>query len=229
MSLNVKRLVDGARAPTMNNDGSYDLFSAENHFIDPLESITVSTGLAISVPIGYHARVYSTRAAESNNIEVSSFCSINHHSHKYNITNTTVWELKVNVRNLGSSRYQIKKGIPIAKMVVHQIKKLTVYEVENLDDITQNFDVKMKMRNVKSVPGRSDLWFIMVYKQNPAETSSAYCTEEMISQLEDFKLTTEYDNQKRQNKHLDLEGKFLYILAAMLLPALAKAKVKAQF
>jgi dUTPase len=206
MSFNVKCIVPGAKAPNMNNDGSYDLYSSENHVIEPTESITVSTGLAISIPVGYHARVYSTRAAESNNIEVSNFCSINHHSHKFNTSNQTVWELKVIVRNLGNSDYHIKKGTPVAKMVIHQIKRLPVFEVEELDDITQDFSVKLKMRNVKSFPGRSDTWFIMVYKENPEEIRPKYCNDEMIEQLEDFKLTPEYEKSRRR---LDLEGKFL--------------------
>jgi dUTPase len=206
MSFNCKSLVPGSRAPALNNDGSYDLFSSENHIVKPQESITVSTGMAVSIPVGYHARVYSTRAAESNNVEVSNFCSINHHSHKYNTTNQTVWELKVILRNLGYVDYHIKKGTPIAKMVIHQIKRLPVFEVEELDDITQDFSVKMKMKNVKSFPGRSDTWFIMIYKENPEETKPKYCTDEMLEQLEDFKLTPEYERSKRK---LDLEGKFL--------------------
>ncbi len=232
MSLNVKRLVPEAHVPGMNNDGSYDLYSAENHIINPSESITVSTGLALSIPVGYHARVYSTRAAEAHNIEVSNFCSINHHSHKFDSGTQTVWELKVIIRNLGHMEFNISKGMPIAKFVIHQIKNLPVYEVEQLDDITQDFSVKMKMRNVKSFPGRAETWFIMIYKEKPEETRPIYCTEEMIEQLEYFKLTPEYERSKKQ---LDLEGKFLAGLikkddAALtkLRDDFSKAKAKSQ-
>ena len=207
MSLNIKKVQNYAYLPVLNNDGSYDLYSAEAYVIEPGDSVTVTTGLAISAPIGYHARVYSTRAAESNNIEVSSFCSINHYSHKYQTTRQTVQELILVLRNHGYEDYNIKRGSLIAVMVLHQIKKLPIYEVEELNDIAQDFSVKMKMRDIKNFPGQIRSWFLLTYKNNPTRTISKYTIPSMIAELEEFKKCEEYQHSKKKE---DLEARFLY-------------------
>jgi dUTPase len=206
MSFNVKKLSPLARIPVQANDGSYELYACNNYIIAPGTSFTVTTGLAISIPVGYHGRVYSTCSAESHNIEASNFCSINHHAFKCTI-NQTVQELKIILRNLGSTEFHVKTGDPIASMIIHQIKKLPVYEVEKLDDITQDFAVQMKMRNVKSIPGRVRTWFIMEYRNGPMRCREKYTTPEMIEELDEFKTTQAYIREKVP---LELEAKFIF-------------------
>lgn len=206
MSLNVKKLTPQARIPVETTDGSYELYAGNNYVIAPGQNMTITTGLAISIPTGYNARVYSTCAAESHNVEVSNFCSINHHSYKCTI-NQTVQELRVILRNHGMSDYHVRLGDQIARMLVHQIKKLPVYEVDKLDDITQDFSVQMKLHNVKSFPGRVRTWFIMEYKNTPDKFKERYTTPDILTELETFKTTQEYI---RSRTKLELEAKFVY-------------------
>lgn len=206
MSLNVKKLTSLARMPVESTDGSYELYAGNNYVIPAKSNVTVSTGLAISIPTGYNARVYSTSAAESNNIDVSNFCSINHHSYKSTL-NQTVQELKIILRNDGNSEFNVKRGDQIARMLVHQIKRLPIHEVENLDDITQDFSAEMKMRNIKSFPGRVQTWFVMEYRNNPTKAREKYTTPEIITELETFKQTQEYIRSKTKD---ELEAKFVY-------------------
>jgi len=206
MSLNVKKLTPLARIPVESNDGSYELYSVNNYVIPPGGNCIVTTGLAISIPTGYNGRVYSTSAAEAFNVEVSNFCTINHHSYKSTLTQT-VQELKVTLRNCGKSDFNVARGDQIARLIVHQVKKLPVYEVERLDDITQDFSVQMKMHNVKSFPGRVRTWFIMEYKNSPERFREKYTTPEMLEELETFKMTQEYI---RSRTKMELEAKFIY-------------------
>lgn len=206
MSLNVKKLTTLAFIPVQQSDKSYEIYAGNNYQIDPGKSCCVSTGLAISIPTGYHAGVYSVAAAEAYNVETSSFCSINHHAYKETI-NQTVQELKVTLRNFGSTVYNVMRGDPVARLVIHQVKPLPVYEVEKLDDITQDFSVQMKLRGVKSFPGRVRPWFILEYKNTPDKFREKYVTPEILAELEDYKETQDYIRSKTK---LDLEAKFLY-------------------
>ncbi len=206
MSLNVKKLSPLSRIPIETTDGSYELYAANNYVIPSGSNCVITTGLAISIPTGYNARVYSTSTAESHNIEVSNFCSINHHSYKTTL-NQTVQELKIVLRNHGKSEFNITRGDPIARMIIHQIKKLPVYEVDKLDDITQDFSVQMKLRGVKSFPGRVRTWFVMEYKNAPDRCRERYTNSTILEELETFKTTQEYI---RSRDKMDLEAKFIY-------------------
>lgn len=206
MSLNVKKLNSLAHIPVQKQDKSYEIYAGNNYQIDPGKSCCVSTGLAISIPTGYHTGVYSTSAAEAYNVETSSFCSINHHAYKETI-NQTVQELKITLRNFGSTIYNVKKGDPVARLVVHQVKSLPVYEVDKLDDITQDFSVQMKLRGVKSFPGRIRPWFILEYKNTPEKFREKYTNSLILNELEEYKQTQDYIRSKTK---LDLEAKFLY-------------------
>lgn len=206
MSLNVKKLTPLASIPIQQQDKSYEIYASNNYQIDPGKSCCVSTGLEISIPTGYHAGIYSTSAAEAYNVETSSFCSINHHAYKETL-NQTVQELKVTLRNFGSTVYNVKRGDPIARLVIHQVKPLPVYEVEKLDDITQDFSVQMKLRGVKSFPGRVRPWFILEYKNTPEKFREKYVTPEILAELEEYKETQDYIRSKTK---LELEAKFLY-------------------
>lgn len=206
MSLNVKKLNPLASIPILQQDKSYELYAGNNYQIDPGKSCCVTTGLAISIPTGYHAGMYSTSAAEAYNVETSSFSSINHHAYKETLTQT-VQELKVTLRNNGSTVYNVKRGDPVARLVVHQVKPLPVCEVEKLDDITQDFSVQMKLRGVKSFPGRVRPWFILEYKNTPEKFREKYTTPEILEELEEYKQTQDYIRSKTK---LELEAKFLY-------------------
>jgi dUTPase len=206
MSLNVKKLNPLAYIPILQQDKSYEIYAGNNYQIDSGKSCCISTGLAISIPTGYHAGIYSSSAAQAYNVETSSFCSINHHAYKETITQT-VQELKVTLRNFGSTIYNVKRGDPIARLVIHQVKQLPVYEVEKLDDITQDFSVQMKLRGVKSFPGRVRPWFILEYKNTPDKFREKYVTNEILLELNEYKQTQEYIRSKTK---LELEAKFLY-------------------
>ncbi len=206
MSLNVKKLSDISRIPTEAIDGSYNVYSGNNYIIPASSSLTISTGVAISVPTGYNVRIYSTSSAESNNVDVSNFSSINHHSYKQTL-NQSVQELKVTLRNHGNTDFHVKRGEHIATLLVHQIKRLPVFEVEKLDDITQDFSVNMKLKNVKQFPGRVQTWFIMEYRNNPVKARERYTSPSIIEDLEEFKQTQEYQRSRTKD---ELEAKFVY-------------------
>ena len=59
MILKVKRLTETAKLPTKahHDDAGYDLYSAEDFHLGAGEKYTVPTGIAISIPPGYHGEI----------------------------------------------------------------------------------------------------------------------------------------------------------------------------
>jgi len=209
MSLNFQKINTYACAPVENNDRSYDLYSAHAYVIEAGDSATITTGIAVSIPTGYHARTYSTRAAESNRIEVSTFCSINHHSHKYQTDRQIVRELSVTLYNRGVEDYHIARGDLIEYLEEHQVKQMPVYEVQEIDDFatSSEFNVQMKLRNVKEFPGRVRTWFISMYKNKPEVMITKYTNSDMVGFLEEFRQTPQWIKSRTK---LELEAKFLF-------------------
>lgn len=207
MSLNFRKVVPHAKAPVQNSDGSYDLYSANNYIVESGDNAMISIGIEVSIPMGYNARVYSISTAETHNIEVSNFCSINYHAHKYQTNKQTVKELRIKLYNYGFVDYNVAQGQLVAVLVLHQIKRLPICEVSSLKNITDDFSVKVKLRNVKNFPSRVRTWFIGDYKIKPIPMTERYTTPEMREALEEYKQTQEYVKSKTR---LDLEAKFLF-------------------
>tara|TARA_R110000824_G_C15078004_1_gene664077 strand:+ start:240 stop:668 length:429 start_codon:yes stop_codon:yes gene_type:complete len=74
MKLKFKKLHPSAVIPTKGTDAAaaYDLVSIERVFIPCGETVVVSTGLAMEIPIGWRGDIYSRSGLASNGVVVAN-------------------------------------------------------------------------------------------------------------------------------------------------------------
>ena len=74
MKLNIKRLHSNAILPTKATEGSaaYDLYAAEDLFLQPGATGSVSTGLAMEIPSGWKGDIYSRSGLASQGVVVAN-------------------------------------------------------------------------------------------------------------------------------------------------------------
>ena len=118
---------EGLPLPSLATAGAagYDLASAEDGVLTPLERRQFGTGLAIAVPEGYECQLRPRSGLAL----------------KYGITlpNTPATidsdyrgELKVILVNLGTERFEVTRGMRIAQLVVARVERVEFQPVAEL-------------------------------------------------------------------------------------------------
>jgi dUTPase len=226
MSVQVKLLSTSARTPKPNNDGSYDIYSSEEIVIKPGETTNIRTGSIISLPLGYYGMIESTELVVSKNIETSHFGSMHYHNSRFskdssgNIVNFRTIELILTLRNLGLTKHLIQIGDVIGKLVVLRTRNFPVRQVDEIEEETVNeFEEEIKLHNddpnkivyqqskMKTLSNTYSIWFKKSYREDPAEITKKYLTNEMIKQIEEFKKTEMYE--EAMNK-INVEANFVW-------------------
>ena len=74
MKVGVKKVKSYAMVPAKASKGAaaYDLYSAEEIFIGPLQSVVVGTGISLEIPEGWKGEVYSRSGMAKNGIVVAN-------------------------------------------------------------------------------------------------------------------------------------------------------------
>lgn len=121
--MKVKRLSKDAILPSKAHAGDlgYDLFSAENIYVFPGMTATISTQVSIQFPEGYGGliRDRSSVATKRGLITVAGV-----------IDNGYTGEIKVAMHNLTDSVVQIFTGEKIAQLILIPTVNFTIEEVE---------------------------------------------------------------------------------------------------
>jgi len=209
-ALKVVILSDKAKQPVGNNDGSFELFSAGDHIIHPGDSATISTGLAMGIPLGYYALACSTKASEQYQIQVNDFCSINHLSDKYRNNSQNVHELFITLRNHGKMAYHVAAGSNIARLLLVKCSRFEVVEVQNLRDAAQSLQAQLQVSTgTAEIDGVVRVWVGTYYKRNPEECLEKFATPEILEAFETFKQTNEYQVAVKKKKALNIEAEFI--------------------
>jgi deoxyuridine 5''-triphosphate nucleotidohydrolase (dut) len=122
-----KKLVDDARAPEKYNlgDAAYDLFSIENHVVEPNKRCLVKTGICIELPPNTEAQ-----------IRPRSGLAIKHGITVLNTPGTIDepyrGEIGVIIINHGEEAFYITKHMRIAQMLVKPIYETQFVEAKEL-------------------------------------------------------------------------------------------------
>jgi len=182
----------------MNADFTYTLYSAENAMIKIDDTVKISTGMLISIPIKYFPWVFDDTLDASRNIKVSmnSSLTINPETDENDHENSRATEFIVQLTNYGCSDYKIKIGDPICKMVLLKTGRLLCEQVETFKRtiiIEQPNTVKT---NNSGIPKTTMLWFKRMYKSNPYMTSTKFLSENQRESLQLFKLSEKYINAR---------------------------------
>lgn len=124
--LRCQRLHDDAIIPTRAHatDAGFDLYACESAWALARSSVTVPTGIAISIPEGYYGRVASRSGLSvKSNVEVGAGV----------IDAGYRGEIIVKLYNHGDANVFLDKGSRIAQLVVTAIYTDAIKVVESLD------------------------------------------------------------------------------------------------
>ncbi len=113
------------RAPRPG-DAGYDLFSAENYFVEPRKRVLVESGLHLEIPSGYVGLVKDR----------SSVAAAGLHTLAGVIDSAYRGELKILMVNLADEDIQIRAGQKIAQLLVIPVYSAPVEIVDLLDALS---------------------------------------------------------------------------------------------
>ena len=129
--IQIKKLSNSVSIPKYETPGSSGMDVAahieDNIIINPGEKALVSTGLSISIPVGYEVQIRprSGLAAKKSITVLNSPGTIDADYRG---------EIKVILINLGKKKFVVKNGERIAQMVVCPVIQASLDEVKELSD-----------------------------------------------------------------------------------------------
>ncbi|XP_028640842.1 deoxyuridine 5'-triphosphate nucleotidohydrolase, mitochondrial [Grammomys surdaster] len=126
-SLRFVRLSEHATAPTRGSAraAGYDLYSAYDYTISPMEKAIVKTDIQIAVPSGCYGRV-----APRSGLAVKHFIDVGAGV----IDEDYRGNVGVVLFNFGKEKFEVKKGDRIAQLICERISYPDLEEVQTLDD-----------------------------------------------------------------------------------------------
>jgi dUTP pyrophosphatase len=130
----IKRLSKNVSLPKYETEGSSGMDLAANIqkeiIIEPGKSSIIPTGLAVSIPKNFEIQIRPRSGlAAKNQISVLNTPGTIDADYR--------GELKVILINLGQKSFKIEKGLRIAQMVLCPVIKVTLKEVETLEETTR--------------------------------------------------------------------------------------------
>ncbi len=133
LTIKFKKLKESARLPQYAylGDAGMDVFSVEDHVLQPGEWYGFSTGIASELPEGYFARLApKSGLAVKNGIDTMAGV----------IDNTYRGEWIIVLVNHGKQPYEVKAGDKIAQVVLQKYEPVLVTEVESLSKTTREMN-----------------------------------------------------------------------------------------
>lgn len=130
--LHVKLLDPGATLPEKNHasDAAYDLKSIEDTLIEPNSSQVVSTGIALTTPVGTYGQIAPRSGLSLKGLFVNAGV----------IDRGYTGEIKVILFNFGKSIIDLPRGSRIAQLIIQKIASPDVVQVEDLPIVDSRLD-----------------------------------------------------------------------------------------
>lgn len=127
MQLQVKKLHPDAKLPQFAHatDAGLDLYTVENVAIAPGERISIATGIAVQIPVGYVGLIWDKSGiAQKGGLKTLGGV----------IDADYRGEVFVGLLNTGAEQYEFTSGQKIAQMLIQKIEHPEIIEVDELDD-----------------------------------------------------------------------------------------------
>ena len=126
-TIKVKKLVPQARVPkVMSKEAAgLDLYVSDNVTLFPARVYTVHTGIAVSIPKGYHLELHIRSSWGAKGIRLANCTGI--------IDSDYRGEIKLIVINDTKDVYYAPEGERIAQMILVKDPAFTIKEVDDLD------------------------------------------------------------------------------------------------
>jgi dUTP pyrophosphatase len=126
MLIKIKKLNPEAILPRYAHpgDAGLDLFSCEEHTLQPGERKLFSTGISIELPEGYVSLIWDKSGVANSGIH--TMAGVLEHTYR--------GEYKVVLLNTSNIPYEVKKGQKIAQLLIQPIVTAEIQEVEELSE-----------------------------------------------------------------------------------------------
>jgi len=129
IKIKIKKLNEEAIVPhyVHQGDAGMDVYSIENHIINPGQITLVKTGLAFEIPIGYEIQVRpKSGLALKHGITLTNSPGTLDSGYR--------GELGVILQNEGKNSYEVKKGEKIAQIVLARYEEADIEEVNEISE-----------------------------------------------------------------------------------------------
>ncbi|MDA1197425.1 MAG: dUTP diphosphatase [Nanoarchaeota archaeon] len=127
VDVSCKKVRDDAMIPNYAHEGdaAFDLHAIEAVLVEPNVQTVVKTGLAFAIPTGYVGLIWDR-----------SGLAVKHGLHTLAgvIDAGYRGEVGIVLINHGTAAFAVEKGMRIAQMLIQTVERVTLTEVENLDE-----------------------------------------------------------------------------------------------
>ena len=124
MYLFVKKLTDQSLIPVQANpnDAGYDIFSAENYLLQPMERKLFKSGISLEIPKGHYGRV-APRSGLAYKHGIDVLAGVIDSSYR--------GEVGVILINLGDKPFSVSSGDRIAQLIIETCHYPKIMQVES--------------------------------------------------------------------------------------------------
>jgi dUTP pyrophosphatase len=124
--LKIKLLEKDATLPAYaySGDAAVDLFAVEPKILNPGERVSVRTGIALEIPVGYAGLIWD-KSSISMKYGLKTLGGVIDAGYR--------GEVKVGLVNLSTESYKIQKGDKVAQMILQKVEHMQIKEVDGLE------------------------------------------------------------------------------------------------
>jgi dUTP pyrophosphatase len=127
LTVKVKKLHQDAQLPRYSTDGAVglDFYSYEEHTLQPGDTYTFKTGIAMEIPEGYGGFIWD-RSGLSSKSAIEKMAGVIDPDYR--------GDVGVVLHNTKKESYTVSKGDKIAQMVIQKVEKVNIVEVKELSE-----------------------------------------------------------------------------------------------
>jgi hypothetical protein len=206
MTLRVQLHSTLSRAPRSAPDGSYEIYSVEEKLLKPGIITPIATEISIAAPMGWYMHItsgsnllkYQISVEYTSPMESDRFLS----SGEYKPTKLIIWCI-----NNGDIAHLINRDDEIGRLHLLHQKSFPVQEVVDIhaaEPLVLRDDPNPKIKSVIKSP---NVWFKIMYRNDPESMTKKYLIPDQIKQIETFRMDTIY--QAAKNK-INVEAAFVF-------------------
>ena len=124
--IKIKKLSEEAKVPNYANpgDAGMDFYSNEEVILEPNQRKLISTGISMAIPEGY-VGLFWDKSGIASKFGIKTMAGV--------IDSGYRGEIKILLHNLSTEKFEVKKGMKIAQMLIQPVEQKQIIEVDLLD------------------------------------------------------------------------------------------------
>ena len=124
--IKIKKLNENATLPkyAKPGDAGMDFYSNEEVILEPNQRKLISTGISMAIPEGY-VGLFWDKSGIASKFGIKTMAGV--------IDSGYRGEIKILLHNLSTEKFEVKKGMKIAQMLIQPVEQKQIIEVDLLD------------------------------------------------------------------------------------------------